>query len=482
MQRARGNEARRGNATVVSLLAMLVIGTFAGVVLTVGQRQSGENRAGIEQNRALLAAEAGARSALAALAVSLDSADDLALMGSADAPVEFAGASYWCELDTSGDLHRLLVHGRAGVQERTLEVTLQAASTEGPFQSAVFAGNSSGDGSYVMKFGGTGTSADYVNGNIYSGGSVSFTGAATVDGSVHATGSATGVSDPETGVTRPVPDLAAQNYATTAHYDVAALFAAGSTYKSNTKLGGSAYQVAATSPAHIFRKNPSDRTANTSTTTKDDYFLEDPHEANTTSSLYKISLTGVNGAAGENSNQKIFYIDGNLWIHNLYTLKFQLSSGSTGAQVTFVVKGNIYLSDDFGYTSNTKDGVAFIAMKDPAVADSGNIYFGDPVYGTLDTMAGFMYAENNFYDNNLNSTAGGSIQLFGNMTAGNQVKINRDYSVTKKGKTTVYHTKMGIDFDDRLVTGELSLPGIPETYSEEGSEMTVLAWREVGTD
>jgi len=482
MRYARGNRSERGNATVVALMAMLAIGSFAGVVLTVGQRQSGENRAAVEQNRAMFVAEAGARSVLAALALSSDNAEDETIMGTKEAPLEFSGGSYWCELDTSGSVQRLLVHGQAGRQTRTLEVTLQAATTEGPFQSAVFAGNSSGDGSYVMSFGGTGTSADYVNGNIYSGGSVSFTGNATVSGTVHATGSASGVSDPETGVSRPIPDLQAQNYPTTAHYDVAAIFAASSTYKSNTKLGGSAYQMAATSPAHIFRKNPSDRTANTSTTAKDDYFLEDPHEANTNSSLYKISLSGVNGAAGENSNQKIFYIDGNLWIHNHYTLKFQVSSGATGAQVTFVVKGNVYLSDDFGYTNNALDGVAFIAMKDSAVADSGNIYFGDPVYGTLDTMAGFMYAENNFYDNNLVSTAGGSIQLFGNMTAGNQVKINRDYVVTKKGKKTIIHTKMGIDFDDRLVTGELSLPGIPETYAEEGSEMTVLTWREVGTD
>jgi hypothetical protein len=463
-------------------MALMAIGSFAGVVLSVGYRQSGETKATVEQNQAMLAAQAGANAAVAALTTSLANAQDESVMGTEEAPIAFSGAEYWSELESSGDVHRLLTHGRSGRQERTIEVVFQASSSEGPFQSAVFAGNSSGDSAYTMTFGGTGTQADYVTGNIYSGGSVAFTGDATVSGSVHAANSATGVSDPEVGVTRPIPDLAAQNYSATANFDVASIFAAQGTYASNSKLGGSAWQVPATSAAHIFRKNPSDRTANTSTTTKDDYFLEDPHEANSSSSLFKISLSGVNGASGEDSNQKIFYIDGNLWLHNHPCPKFQIVSGTSGVQVTFVVKGNVYLSDDFVYTSEEKDGVAFIAMKDPAVSDSGNIYFGDPVYGTLDYMQGFMYAENNFYDNNLVSTAGGSVELFGNMTAGNQVLINRDKSVTKKGKTTIYHTLMGIEFDERLANGALTLPGIPDSYSEEGSEMTVLTWREAGND
>src|SRR5204863_4249856 len=56
---------------------------------------------------------------------------------------------------------------------------------------------------------------------------------------------------------------------------------------------------------------------------------------------------------------------------------------------------------------------------------SGNIYFGDPGSGTVEHFESFMYAENNFYATNLNSTSasGGTqkVEVFGNMTAVNQV-------------------------------------------------------------
>ena len=38
-----------------------------------------------------------------------------------------------------------------------------------------------------------------------------------------------------------------------------------------------------------------------------------------------------------------------------------------------------------------------------------------------------MYAENNFYDNNLDASGSAQVTVHGNMTAGNQVLINRDY-------------------------------------------------------
>ena len=59
------------------------------------------------------------------------------------------------------------------------------------------------------------------------------------------------------------------------------------------------------------------------------------------------------------------------------------------------------------------------------MADSGNVYFGDPTFGTLREMHAFMYAENDFYDTNLSSSSSSIVELVGNMTAGNQVKINR---------------------------------------------------------
>ena len=61
-----------------------------------------------------------------------------------------------------------------------------------------------------------------------------------------------------------------------------------------------------------------------------------------------------------------------------------------GTHITFVVKGNVYVSDNMFYKDIDKDAVVFIALNDADVKDSGNIYFGDPVFGTLQQMHGFM--------------------------------------------------------------------------------------------
>jgi hypothetical protein len=266
------------------------------------------------------------------------------------------------------------------------------------------------------------------------------------------------------------------NYAATADFDVKALFS-GATYRSNS-AGGSAWQVPQSNPAHIFRKNPSDRTAQTSSTVKADYFLEDPYQpvkvgANPDGSdAYPFSLSGIGGAPGPNSNGKVFYIDGNLWMNNKKTFSFVIgNSSATGVQVTFVVSGNVYLSDNLFYKNSELDGIAFIAMKDPGVADSGNIYFGDPIFGTLKTLNGFTYAEEDFYDNNLDKEGSTSVSLYGNMSAGDQVLIQRDFGPK--------HTKMTFNYDGRLASGLITMPGIPANAGVGGDGFDVVHWRRV---
>ena len=139
-------------------------------------------------------------------------------------------------------------------------------------------------------------------------------------------------------------------------------------------------------------------------------------------------------------------------------------------RVTLVVRGNIYISDNIMYQGNRQDGLALVAMKDPSVTDSGNIYFGDPSFGTLERMDAFMYAENNFQDNNLSATGSAKVTVNGNMTAGNQVRINRDFGDQ--------HSKLTVNFDERLGSGSLSLPGLPK---QRGGDLSwsVRGWREV---
>jgi hypothetical protein len=477
-----GSRREAGNATFISLIVLLAIGSLAGVVLTVGQRNSGEIKALTDQNTALFVAEAGANEALLRV-----EANDDEWIGNADQPVSFSGGSYWVEVTDNKDTTlTLTAQASVGMQSKAIEVVV-VREDEGIYTNGIFAGNSSGDPLYSLDLSGLLTQADHVYGDIYSGGNVNVKGDAEVHGTIRATGTVTGKgsTSAETGEKQPIPDITGMNYASTADVKVASEFSTGGpTYASNS-AGGSAWQLPESNPAHIFRKNPSDRTTETGGTTKDDYFLEDPYEPvrpdskSDGSDAYMVSLSGVNGEPGSSSNQKVFYIDGNLWLHNAKTMSLKFASQAGGVQVTFVVRGNIYFSDNVFYSNTTTDGVAFVAIKDSGVADSGNIYFGDPKFGTLERMYAYLYAENNFVDVNLSATGSARVELYGNMTAGNQVKINRDYVTTSGGKTVVQHSKLMVDFDERISQGGLKMPGLPQASASDGADVEIVSWREV---
>ena len=480
------SENRSGNATVIAVIVLFVIGSLAGVVLSLSQRHSGEVSALADQNRAFFVAQAGVNEALADL-----EAGTVEAVGSAYEPVNASGGNYWVDMADNGDsTFTLTSHARAGLQEKAIEVVVEKQE-EGVYTNAIFAGNSSGDPTYVLDLNGVGAQADRVAGDVYSGGSVAVRQDAEVSGTIRASDSVTGTGSTtaETGKKQAIPDLVGMAYESTADIKVAGEFATGGATYTSDSAGGNAWQLPESNPAHIFRKNPSDRTSETGGTAKDDYFLEDPYEtvrsdaSSDGTNAYQISLSGVGGEPGTSSNQKVFFIDGNLWVHNKNTMSLRFNTGGTdGVQVTFVVKGNVYISDNLFYTNKNKDGVAFVAMKDSAVADSGNIYFGDPSFGTLERMYAFLYAENNFHDVNLSATGSAKVELYGNMTAGNQVKINRDYTVTSGSDgrtTTVQHSKLMVDFDERIAAGELDMPGLPKSTGGDSASYEVLSWREV---
>ena len=255
--------------------------------------------------------------------------------------------------------------------------------------------------------------------------------------------------------------------------DVAAQFAASGHYAANS-ADGSAWQLPANLEGHIFRKNPSDRAIETASTTKDDYFLEDPYEPVRTDSgqdgtqAYEISLdTGGNAT----NIRRVYYIDGNLWIHNYQTFSFNFKSAPQGVQITFAVRGNIYIADNIFY-DKTLDGVAFVALKDANEANSGNVYFGDPVFGTLLTMDGFIYAENDFYDINLSANGSKQVTLNGTMSAGNHVAIQRTF-----GRQ---HSRLTVNFDDRIKRGLLDIPGSPARGATQ-LEYSVVSWIDLGS-
>jgi len=461
--------ARRGGALLIAVVAVIVLAGMTTAMLTVSTAHQREDRAAASHVQALYVAEAGVSQGIARLEGDVP----VAFFGAQGAPIAFADGGYWGTMNDNADgTWTITSFGQADGVERGIEAVIVAPPNP-IFANALFAGNSSGDPAYTLDFGGCADQGDFIDGPVYSGNDIDVKCDAEITGKARADGTITGIGGEE-GIPQPIPDIPAMNYPVNHDYDVADMFKSatlGSVDKS-----GTAYQLPEDSPAHIFRLNPDDRTTETSSTAKDDYFLEDPYEPvhvdkqQSGVDAWHITISGNGGEPGPNGNEKVYYIDGNLWLHSKPSYSYKLYTNGEFSRVTFVVKGNIYFADNMYYQNKQQDGIAFIAMKDPKEPDSGNIYFGDPAFGTLAHMDGFMYAENNFYDNNLDKAGSAEVTVVGNMTAGNQVLINRDYGDQ--------HSKLTVEWDQRILSSTISLPGLPNVWDDAG-DWTVGSWREI---
>ncbi len=347
---------------------------------------------------------------------------------------------------------------------------------------------------------------DTVKGDIYTHGDVSLGAGATLDGDINTTGTAFGVPDQgrvnNLNKPWPLPDLKGMNHAKVAQVDVAKEFKTAPTMTrpntgpeslSTSEMATSVTTVKdPTSRASIFAKGVLTDHGKVKSTTNDNFFLGDWHSSKDGQA---ITITPA-------QNNKIYYIDGNMWVEtNGLGPKISTTDGSP-VSVTFVVKGNLYFADQFRTTNPKKDGVMFIAMADgesftdlngnsqydagePILDDdgdgvyegnaegSGNVFWGDPNAGPLGTVDGFIYAENNFDDYALDNN--GTPQPFtinGFMQAGNQVRINRSVAGGS-------YSGMTVNYDARIRDGSLTLPGMPET-GDDGPVVDprpkVLAW------
>jgi hypothetical protein len=427
------------------MVAMAFVGiSLAGVVfcmMSLSNVAASEYRSRMARSQVLYVAEAGIAHAL----IDLRGGGE-GNLGSPDAVVPFGPGVYYVTSVDNGD-RTFSVTSRARVHGVRCTLRAELHSVQGVFYHAMFAGNSSGDPTYVLELGGTGTAADTVTGDIFSGNDIAVYGDATVSGQVRAAGIVTGVEGFE-GVTQPNPDISMMDYATNHDVNVAAEFAANGAVQSSA-LGGTATEVPDTFPSHIFRLNPTDRQGVVDGTAKDDYFLEDPgHNPSPSPALNPASATQITltpDGVNDGRTRQVFYIDGNLWIHNLRAMSFAINSGETGnVLLTFVVKGNIYFSDNVLLADEARDGLAFIAIKDENVEDSGNIIFGDATFGTLEKMEAYMFAENDFRDTNLPATGSEVVTVRGLMSAGNQIAIDREVDGRR--------TKLVLDHDDRIYT------------------------------
>jgi len=161
-------------------------------------------------------------------------------------------------------------------------------------------------------------------------------------------------------------------------------------------------------------------------------------------------------------NNKAIYVPGDFWCDILDPtfIDFRSETGKP-VNLTFIVEGNIYLTDGVNRKrhpdSVTGGLISFIALKNDS-GQGGNIYYGDPSSGggRLDPVKAFLYAENDFkwYQKAMNA---GDFDIIGNMTAGSLV----DFTDRKGDEQFV---PINVDFDPTILDDAVreNLPCLPK--------------------
>lgn len=133
--------------------------------------------------------------------------------------------------------------------------------------------------------------------------------------------------------------------------------------------------------------------------------------------------------------ERVYYADGDIWFDQNGPYQFDIDG-----TVTIVASGNIHIGDGLRYQSDD-DIVALVALgeydEQGTLRDNtGNIYFGDPRFGTVYEMDAFMMAANNFYYNLEENPFSNNTPpkepdtgfiVFGNFVALNQIHVYRDW-------------------------------------------------------
>jgi len=137
---------------------------------------------------------------------------------------------------------------------------------------------------------------------------------------------------------------------------------------------------------------------------------------------------------------RVYYAKGNIHFDRNGPYQFDVDGTAT-----IVASGNIHIADGIKYEDGNAgdDLVALIALGEYNQSgnledDTGNIYFGDPRYGTVYEMDAFMLAANDFYynpysDSNNPQEPDTGFKIFGNFVALNQLHIDRDWYSPEDG-------------------------------------------------
>jgi hypothetical protein len=211
-----------------------------------------------------------------------------------------------------------------------------------------------------------------------------------------------------------------------------------------------------------------------------------------------------------------------VWVHSKSTYGFKMDG-----KATIVATGDIHICDNIQYkTQSSMLGLVAIGKYDSSgnITSGGNIFFGDPRFGTMYIVSGMMFAAKDFLFNTdaisratAEPTTGFTVN--GSFAAMGQVKIERDWynvvtttTTTSHGHTTttttttahparynsstgtwvdsetgatltstqvtsIRHYQMIVNYDDRVRDASTRPPGLPRGTSKIFSGF--LNWEEL---
>jgi roadblock/LC7 domain-containing protein len=408
--------------------------------------------------------------------------------------------SYRVDYYSAADPPYAIATGVVGEQEKRIKVT--ASFLAPPYECGIYAGDLSGE-EWKLILRGTGNPGpktdgevggkDIINGNIFVDGDIALYQESSVKpalapntynlkGDVEATGdvdlhdSATISGTISEGIAPYVtPDLVGMNYAVNNTHNVAQIFADEGISSGHLPVGHPLRDV--------FVKNPSDMGGECGSTASDDFFFEP--SSISAGGNWRTAETPLHAG-----NNRVYYVDGDVWVHNRTTYGFNMDG-----KVTIVATGNIHICDNLQY-KDSSSMLGLVALgkynEDGELVSGGNVYFGDPAYGTLYNFSAMMFAANNFlYNTNAigRSTAEptSGFTINGSFAALNEVSVERDWYtsgstprparydcstnqwvdsetgavLTSTEIGTLRHYQMIVNYDDRVRTQETQPPGLP---------------------
>ncbi len=493
------SEREKGFALIVVVCFTVIITILGFSLLGLAEGEITLTRTDINKTKAFYLAEAGLSELVTRLSnKEFENIEDTAL-GEGHYRVDIY-------LDEKGRPSYAISTGKVAGQEKRIKV--EASFLAAPYENVVYASNFDGEqwvfslrGEGVPKLAGGFTAReiggrDIINGNVYINGDVALYEESSVNplslpntyginGDVDATGnidildSASIAGEAREGVDQiEHSDLVGMNYETNNTHNVSQIFA--------DEGIDSGYLPPGHELRDVFVKNPSGRSTECGTTTGDDYFFEP-----SSGIVHGGPKTGDTPI--DVGNNRVYYIDGDLWVHNKDTYGFLMDG-----KATIVVTGDIHICDNLEY-ADSESILGLVALgrhnEDSGEPEGGgNIYFGDPADKVMAIFSAMMFAADSLFYNTDPITYSSAepvcgFSVYGNLNSLNQVSIHRDWyndDQTHKAKpayfdpsisqwisiedgsalssteiSTIRHYQMTVNYDDRVQNREKQPPSLP---------------------